>query len=193
MTKKIISLCLCVGILLLSGCSKSRHIDTAALAENVTVDVVNGETVYSFYLLSSEKSPWKIDIPATSFKSACKLAQEKYIPNLSLAKIDMMLINEKIYKSNLKQDIGFVSSQSEFSPVAYVALADSATLERMQTDKKVPHIIENELEQLKNNTDSISTNFLSVYNSMTNDKDGFFIPCINSNNELRVEIMKIQA
>ncbi len=193
MIKKLLCVALCSAMLLMSGCSKSRHIDTAAIAQSVAVDTdANGRLVYSYFLLSSDNEPWVINITANSFKDACELAEQKYIPNLSLSKINLMLINEKIFTQTLKSDVEYVSGCAEFSPLAYVSLADTKAIERMKSEKRVQDIIENELQLLKTEDVNVNTNFISVYNSIQNDSNGFNVSLINSDKELKTDILKIK-
>lgn len=191
MLKKLMAVFFCLALFMLSGCSESRRIDTAALAEDVTVDSINGQTIYSFYLLSSDEAPWAIDIPADSFEQACELARQKYIPNISLPKIKMLMINSNIYKQTMRRDIEYISTQSAFSPIMNVTLCDSGTIKAMKEDKRVPEIIENELRLIKEDTDRISTNCVSVFNSIVNDKDGFAVSYISSDTELKIDTINI--
>lgn len=191
MLKKLMAVFFCLALFMLSGCSESRRIDTAALAEDVTVDSINGQTIYSFYLLSSDEAPWAIDIPADSFEQACKLARQKYIPNISLPKIKMLMINSNIYKQTMRRDIEYISTQAAFSPIMNVTLCDSGTIKAMKEDKRVPEIIENELRLIKEDTDRISTNCVSVFNSIVNDKDGFAVSYISSDTELKIDTINI--
>lgn len=191
MLKKLLCILLSLSMLALSGCSKSRRIDTAALAEDVSVDLADGQIIYTFYLLSSDEEPWPIEIPADSFEQACLLAREKYIPNISLPKIKLLMINEKIYKNTLRQDIEYISSQPELSPLIYVALCDFETTENMKKDKRVSEIIENELLLIKDGDKSVSTNCLSVFNSLIQDRNKLCVSYISSEKELKVDIINI--
>lgn len=191
MLKKLLCILLGLSMLALSGCSKSRRIDTAALAEDVSVDLADGQIIYTFYLLSSDEEPWPIEISADSFEQACLLAREKYIPNISLPKIKLLMINEKIYKNTLRQDIEYISSQPELSPLIYVALCDFETTENMKKDKRVSEIIENELLLIKDGDKSVSTNCLSVFNSLIQDRNKLCVSYISSEKELKVDIINI--
>lgn len=191
MLKKLICIFICFSMLALSGCSESRRIDTAALAEDVSVDLADGQIVYTFYLLSSDENPWPIEIPAQSLEQACLLARQKYIPNISLPKIKLLMINEKLYKAVLKQDIEYISSQPELSPLIYVALCDGQTAENMKTEKRVSEIIENELLLIKDSDKSVSTNCLSVYNGIIQDNNSLCISYISSQKELKIDTINI--
>lgn len=175
-----------------SGCSESRRIDTAALAENVSVDTVDGKTVYTFFLLSSDDKPWGIDIPAESFEEACNLAENRYIPNISLARIDMIMINKNLYKDVMKSDIKYISTQPVYSPNLKVTLCDSNTIKRMKEEKRVPEIIDNELRLTENSTEKVNTACLSVFNRFFESNDDFRVAYISAEKELKIETIKIQ-
>ena len=195
MSKKIVALLLCficcVSVLF-SGCSEARRIDTAALAENVTVDTVDGKTVYTFFLLSSEDKPCGIDVPADSFEEACDLAENRYIPNISLARIDMIMINKELYKDVMKSDIEYISTQPVYSPNLKVTLCDSNTVKRMKEEKRVPEIIDNELMLTENSTEKVNTTCLSIFNSFSESNDDFSVAYISAEKELKIETMKIR-
>lgn len=192
MRNKLIILTLCFASVLFSGCSESRRIDTAALAENVTVDEIDGRTVYTFFLLSSEDKPWGIDIPADSFEEACNLAKNRYIPNISLARIDMIMINEELYKEVMKSDIEYISTQPVYSPNLNVTLCDSNTIKRMKEEKRVPEIIDNELMLIESSTEKVNTTCLSIFNSFSERNDDFSVAYISAEKELKIETMKIR-
>ena len=75
----------CSMAFLLTGCSNSRQIESAAIIENVTVDRQDGGLVYTFYRLTSGDTPWGIAVSAKSFEEACRRASlsdfiRKHIP-----------------------------------------------------------------------------------------------------------------
>ena len=72
-----------------------------------------------------------------------------------------------------------------------VTLCDSGTIKSMKEDKRVPEIIENELRLIKEDTDRISTNCVSVFNSIVNDKDSFAVSYISSDTELKIDTINI--
>ena len=55
MLRRIMCFALCFCVLPLSGCSKARHIDSAALAETITVERRGSAKIYTFYLLSGKE------------------------------------------------------------------------------------------------------------------------------------------
>ena len=103
---------------MLSGCNNSRQIETASIIKNVSVDRRGGQVVYTFYRLSSSEKPWGIDVPADSFEQACALARERYIPNLSLAKLELLMLSEDVYRQVMQDDVDYISTQASFSPIA---------------------------------------------------------------------------
>ena len=158
----------------------------------MTVDTVDGKTVYTFFLLSSEDKPWGIDVPADSFEEACDLAENRYIPNISLARIDMIMINEELYKDVMKSDIEYISTQPVYSPNLKVTLCDSNTVKRMKEEKRVPEIIDNELMLTENSTEKVNTTCLSIFNSFSEGNDDFSVAYISAEKELKIETMKIR-
>ncbi len=187
MSKKLL-LSIISAIFLLTSCTNSKPIDKASIAESVTVD----KNEYTFFILSSEETPEKIKVNAKSFREACELAKEKYIPDLSLAKLELFIINEKIYKDVLKEDIEYISSQPFFSPQIYITLSDINTIKGMNEDKKQGEKIEEQIILLKNKSEDLNTNCLSVYNNIVDKKTKEFkIPLITSQDEMRVDTRKI--
>lgn len=190
MYKKLMCVVISALLLMLTGCKGTKQIDKASIAETVTVD----ENTYTFYLLSGEDAPQGVSVDAVSFEEACNLAKKKYIPNLSLSKLELLIINEKIYKDVLEKDIEYISEQPEFSPLMYVTLSDKNTIELISKDKKVPTLIEEQIIQLKNNNDDVNTNSLSIFNNFSSSlNDEFSVSYINSNKEIKAEKIEISV
>ena len=154
---------------MLSGCNNSRQIETASIIKNVSVDRRGGQVVYTFYRLSSSEKPWGIDVPADSFEQACALAREQYIPNLSLAKLELLMLSEDVYRQVMQDDVDFISTQASFSPIAY-----------------------EQLILLKKNNPSVNINYLSIFNNFARrGEDSFTVPFISSEKELKVSEFEI--
>lgn len=191
MYKKLLIFLISVSFLL-TGCANSKQIDKASIAESVTVDENKGNLEYTFYLLSSEENPEKITVTADSFSQACFLAKEKYIPDLSLAKLELFIINEKIYTDVLKGDIEYISTKPYFSPQIYVTLSDKNSIKEMNEQKELPEEIEEQIILLKNKNKNISINCLSIFNNIAdNNTEEFYVSYINTQNEMRADIQKI--
>lgn len=187
MNKKPILL-LTSAVFLLTGCTNSKPIDKASIAESVTLD----KNEYTFYILSSEEIPEGIKIKAKSFKNACELAKRKYIPDLSLAKLDLFIINEKIYNDVMKEDIEYISTQPFFSPKLYVTLSDINTIKGMKEDKEQGEKIKEQIILLKNKEDDLSTNCLSIYNNIVyKSTNEFKATYITTKDEMRADTKKI--
>lgn len=192
MFKNLLCVLLSTGIIFMSGCTGTKQIDKASLAETVTVGEENGQFFYTFYLLSGDETPYSISVPSNSFEEACKLAREKYIPDLTLTKFELYVLNERIQSEILEKDIKFMSEQWYFSPTVYVTLCDNETLEVFSRDKKAPEDVEKHIIHLKNKNKDVSINSLSIFNkfSDSNIKE-LSVSYINSKNELKSEILKI--
>ena len=161
---------------MLSGCNNSRQIETASIIKNVSVDRRGGQVVYTFYRLSSSEKPWGIDVPADSFEQACALAREQYIPNLSLAKLELLMLSE----------------DASFSPIAYVTLCDDGAIERIKETNRTQSLIEEQLILLKKNNPSVNINYLSIFNNFARrGEDSFTVPFISSEKELKVSEFEI--
>ncbi len=194
MFKKLLCIILISVSVFTVGCSNSKQIDKASITETVTVDELNDQRVYTFYLLSSEEKPKFIAVPSDNLKNACTLAREKYIPNLSLAKIELYAVNEKIYSDVLIDDIIFISKQSDISPVANVILCDSETLGKFPQEKEMAENIAEHIVLLKKKDKSVSTDCLSIFNNFSNmNKGELSVSYINSKNELKTEAIKINV
>lgn len=190
MFKKIMCIMLCILSLFLAGCTGTKQIDKASIAETVTVD----ENSYTFYLLSSEDAPQGVSVPAKTFKEACTLAKEKYIPNLSLSKLELLIINKKIYKDVLVKDLQYISETAEFSPLLYVVMSDKNTIKTISEDKNAPELIEEQIILQKNKNNDISINSLSIFNNFSSEQDKeFCVSYINSQKELKADKMKISV
>lgn len=187
MNKKLLLLFIS-AIILLTGCTDSKPIDKASIAESVTVN----KNEYTFFILSSKETPEKIKVNAESFRDACGLAKQKYIPDLSLAKLELFIINEKIYNDVLREDIKYISTQSFFSPQIYITLSDINTIKDMNENKEQSEKIEEQIILLKNKNKDLNTNCLSVYNNISDKKTKEFnVPYITTQDEMRADTKKI--
>ena len=193
MRVKLSILLMCIIAFVLAGCNNSRQIESASIIENVAVDEANGQLVYTFYLLTSDERPWGISVIASSFEEASVLAKEQYIPNLSLAKLELLMINEKIYADVMQRDVEYISTQPSFSPIAYVTLCDSGTLKEFGETNRTQKLIENQLRMLKKHNPEVNINYLSIFNNYANgDENEFTVPYVSSDNELKVSEFKIK-
>ena len=102
-----------------------------------------------------------MDVRAESFEQACRLAKEAYIPHLSLAKLELLLIEKEVYEDVMESDVDFISTQPSFSPIAYVTLCDAETMEQIRRTNRVQRVIEEQLILLKKNHPEVSINYLS--------------------------------
>ena len=192
MRAKLSILLLCLMLPLFSGCQSSRKIETASIIENVSISESGGQIYYTFYVLSSGDKPKGIRIPSDSFESACLLAEKEYIPNLSLSKLELLMIEDSVLEYTLKNDIEYISAQPFFSPVAYVTLCDKKTTERFDEDTGVQDLIEEQLILLKNNNPEVSIDYLSVFNRFASGKtDDFTVGYVTCEDELKISERKI--
>ena len=177
---------------LFSGCQSSRKIETASIIENVSISEDSGQIYYTFYVLSSGDKPKGIRIPSDSFKSACQLAEKEYIPNLSLSKLELLMIEDSLIEYTLKNDIEYISTQPSFSPVAYVTLCDKKTIEKFGEKADEQKWIEEQLIILKKNDPEVSIDYLSVFNRFASDKtDDFTVGYVTCEHELKISERKI--
>ena len=194
MTKKIILIILCLTSILFSGCSSSKQIDKASIAETVTVGEKDGKICYTFYLLSSSDAPVFTSVFADSFEQACSKAKSEFIPNLSLSKLELFITEERIMDKTLKNDIKYISEKPYFSPLMYVTLCDDNLVEKFVNDKKLPEQVEEHIILLKNNNKDLSLNSLSIFNNFYSDSNKVFsVSYINSDKEIKAETLKINA
>lgn len=181
-----------LATLLLTGCDQSHRIETAAVIENVSVSKTDGQLVYTFYRLSSADVPPKISIPANSFEEACRLAKEKYIPHLTLAKLRLLLVSSQLKNDVMQKDISYISTQTYFSPVAYVALCDEKTLKKVGESAKVLNELEQQILLCQKQNPQVKTDYLSIFNSLQRKNGGeVSIAYINSEKELKTDVEKI--
>ena len=194
MPKKIILILLCVLSILFSGCSSSKQVDKASIAETVTVGEKDGRICYTFYLLSSSDTPVFTSVFADSFEQACTKAKSEYIPNLLLSKLELFITEEKIMDKTLKSDIKYISEKPYFSPLMYVTLCDDSLVEKFVNDKKLPEQVEEHIVLIKNKNKDISLNCLSIFNNFFSDfNKEFSVSYINSDREIKAESIKINA
>ncbi len=184
MAKKLLVLLLILP-LSMSGCKSNRRIETATVIENISVQRLGGQLVYTFYPLTDSETPEAVDIPAPSLEEAQRLAQKQYIPNLSLAKLELILIHKNAVSDVMQGDIGYISTRASFSPVAYVALCDGGTLKRMRESTRVQRTIENRLLLCRSHHPDVCLDYLSVYNSYARGCC-FSVPFICGGDELKV-------
>lgn len=190
--RRAISILLTVVTAVFSGCSNSRQIETASIIKNVSVDRRGGQVVYTFYRLTSAQKPWGINVPADSFEQACALAGEKYIPNLSLAKLELLMLSEDVYEQVMQDDVDYISTQASFSPIAYVTICDDGAIDRIKETNRTQTLIEEQLILLKKNNPSVNINYLSIFNNFAREgEESFTVPYISSEKELKVSEFKI--
>lgn len=192
MFKKIVLMCVCVLSLILSGCSQSKQIDKASIAEIVTVFENEGKTYYSFYFLSSSDTPVYTTVCADSFESACEKARNESVSNLMLTKLELFVTEESVARKTLKNDIEFISRNSYLSPLMYVTLCDSGVVEMLGSDKEFGEKVSEFIILNTKKDSSVSVTPLSIFNSFSdNNKKELALSYINSNSELKSEIIKI--
>ena len=192
MRAKLSILLLCLILPVFSGCQSSRKIETASIIENVSFSEDNGQIYYTFYVLSSGDKPKGIRIPSDSFKSACLLAEKEYIPNLSLSKLELLMIEDSVLEYTLRSDIEYISAQPFFSPVAYVTLCDKKTIEKFDENNAEQDLIEEQLILLKNNNPEVCIDYLSVFNHFASDRiSDFTVGYVTCEHELKISERKI--
>lgn len=183
---------ICLSAVLFSGCQSSRKIETAQIIENVTISEKEGQTLYTFYILSSADTPLKTEIPADSFEQACRLAQNQYIPNITLSKLELLMIEESLNDRVLKTDIEYISTQPSFSPSAFVTFCDRKTLEKFAESTREQDIIEEQLILLKKNNPAVNINYLSVFNHFETKKTSeFLVGTVSFDGELKIGEKKV--
>ena len=194
MIKKLSALSLILITLAFVGCKDSRRIENAAVIENVSVDRGGEGILYTFYLLGSGDKPRAVSVPAASFEEACALAEEAYIPNLSLAKLELLMLSEDVYREVMRTDVEYISTQSSFSPIAYVTLCDREPIRSVEKDSEVQRLIERQLVLLKKNNPSVCVDYLSIFNNLERKgEEGFDVAQISSKKELKVSEMHIYS
>lgn len=191
MFKKILLVILPVISIVITGCNYEKQIDTASLAETITVTKKNESYVYTFYLIDSEEDVNRVSVNANSLKQAVAVAENYFIPNLSLSKLELFLFSESSYTEAIESDISYISTQYNLSPLVFTAVCNEQTLDYMEKTKDAPKQIEEHILLLKNKESNISENCLSVFNHLASkETDDFIIPHIISNEELKAEAYK---
>ena len=190
MLKKIIII-LSVFPLVLGGCKSSHKLETASIIENVSVHKQDGQLVYTFYILTDSDTPNAVAINADSFEEAQSLAAEKYIPDMSLSKLELLLIEKEARSDVIPRDIEYISTQASFSPIAYVALCDDATIKQLNKKTSVQESVESLIILCEKNNPEVKTDYLSVFNSYAKNKGGFKVPYISAETELKASAVEI--
>ena len=179
--------------LIFCGCKNSHRIETAAIIENVSVERLDGKLCYTFYLLSGKEVPESVTVPARSFEQAQGLAKRQYIPNMSLAKLELLLIRKDVMGEILQSDIEYISTQASFSPIAKVALCDGGALAKVRKSVSAQTMIEKQIILCKNNHPEVNSDYLSVFNCYADKKsDSFSVPFVTASDELKVSQIKIE-
>lgn len=178
----------------LSGCSYETRIDKASIAETVTVQKGEKGYIYSFFMLSDSDAPESVSIECSDFEQACALARQKYIPDLSLTKLELFIVSDEVYRQTLYDDVAFMAAQYYISPKAYVSVADEKTMNFISESKELPEKIEKHIILQKNKDEGLSVNLLSIFNSFGNRENmDFNISYINSDEELKISSIKIST
>lgn len=179
---------LIIILLMFSGCSDDKRIDKALLAETVSVSVDKQNFEYTFYMLGSEDKVKSVSIKANSFSQAYFRAKEKYIPNLSLAKLELFIFDEKISYDKLKSDVEYVAHSDSISPLAMITLADGKAIKYVNETKEAPENIKQLIFQIKKKLPKLRNNILSIFNNFNRRTSEIFcVPYINSDKELNVD------
>lgn len=191
MLKRLITV-IALLALMMTGCKSSHKIETASIIENVSVHRQDGKLTYTFYILTDSDSPEAVAIPAESFEEAAQLAEKKFIPDMSLSKLELLLIEKDVCNDIMQSDIEYISTQASFSPIAYVAVCDGAAIKLMNKKSAVQESIENLIILCGKNNPDVKTDYLSVFNSYAGKNNGGFkVPFISAEKELRVSYFEI--
>lgn len=190
MLKKLfIILTLLPGVL--CGCAGNHKIETASIIENVSVHRQNNSLCYTFYILTDSDTPNAVAIKADSFENARELALKQYIPNMSLAKLELLLIHTDVGQDAMRRDIEYISTQASFSPVAYVALCDTQTLDKMKQKTSVQTTVKNQLNLCRQQHPNVMLDYLNVFNTYARNRQ-LTLPYISGNGELKVSAVQIK-
>lgn len=184
-------ICLLLALLpaFLTGCQSARRIETASVIENVSVQRRGGALCYTFYLLSDSEKPDSVTVCAPSFEQARTLAERSYIPHMTLAKLELLLIEEEVRQDVMKGDIDYIATQASFSPQAHIALCDEKTLLRLQREAAAQSLIERQIDLLREEHPQVKSDCLSVFNSYARG-ESFEVPLITCDRELRVSLVR---
>lgn len=193
MLKKCVFLC-CTVALLFTGCSNSRQIETASVIENISVEEQNGQLMYTFYPLTDSETPQVVAVPANSLQEAQALAERQYIPNLSLSKLELLLLHTSAIDEALQKDIEYISTQASFSPSAYVAVCDTKALKTIKENSAAQSTVERQLILCKNQNPSVNISYLAVFNryARSGSKE-ILLPYITAEDALKVSTVKIDS
>lgn len=177
---------------LFSGCTGTRQIDKASIVETVSVSQQEDSILYTFYLLEDTEKVESTVVKADSFEKACKLAEEKYIPNAVFDKVELFLVDEKIYSEILLNDLKYVSKQSDISPLMYISICDNDTFDRIKEEKELPEQIRNHIDMLKKKQSKVNINALSIFNHIKSNKHSdMYVSSISCKEEIVASEIKI--
>ena len=192
MPKKLTALLLLLPVVL-SGCIASRQIESAAVIETVSVSRQGGSQLYTFFRLTDSDSPDAVSVSAESFEQALQLAAAQYIPNLSLAKLELLLYQTDVERKALRADIDYISTQASFSPVACLALCDENVLRRLRQKTETQSLIKQQLILCKNQNPTVQLDYLSVFNSFARQSpNSFSVAFITSDGEMKISAGKME-
>lgn len=178
--------------LILGGCKSSHKLETASIIENVSVHKQDGQLVYTFYILTDSDTPNAVAINADSFEVAQSLAAEKYIPDMSLSKLELLLIEKEARSDVIPRDIEYISTQASFSPIARVAVCDYAVIKKMRQVSEAQNTIKNQIILCKKNNPDVKTDYLSVFNSFSGGRNKTVtVPYIGGKGDFKVSTIEI--
>lgn len=193
MIKKAFCVLFCLSLIFLHGCSQSKQIDTASLAETVTVSLKGGKPLYTFYIIGGGEDVNSVSVTANSLDCAQRLAKSSYIPNLSLSKLELYVASDEVYDKVLRGDVCYISSKYYLSPLILAAVSDNETISLFNNSKDVTNRVEEHILLLKNNN-GVSANVLSIYNNFQAESiNDFYISYFNSKSELKSKPFKIES
>lgn len=191
--KKLILGLLIICTLFLSGCKDDTQIDKASIAEAVFVSEADKGYNYTFVMLESEDNVKSNTINADSLSSACESARKSDIPNLTLSKLEVVLFEENTI-DKLYKDVKYLSENAEFSPLIKISLCDDKTIDYAKKEKDATESIKDLIILEEKNNSNLSGNSLLIINSIQRENsDKIYIPCINSDKELKITSKEIKS
>ena len=187
------TICLIIPVLFIfTGCAGTRQIDKASIIESVTVSFENGEKEYTFYLISDSEKVKSTSIKAKNLKNACKIAKEKYIPNVVFDKINLLLFDENVYKDSLVNDIDYITKQSDLSPLVKISISDTKIIEIMKKEKNLAEEVSYHIDNLNKKENKVHIYAFSIFNRINAGKYRYlYITTINNNDEITANSLKI--
>ena len=164
--KKLILLFILILVFILPGCSDNTRIDRAEVVKCITAQDAWGKNIYTFHLLTDEKEP--VSVEAVDYVQAMENVKKDYLPDLSLARLEIIIYEENFDKNTMFNDLTRIKRDYSVSPSVKLSLADKKTFAKIEENESNIDEYKEAIIRKENENEEVVSELLSVYNKNNN-------------------------